>query len=146
MASLIITATKTTPRILLFNQQTRDAPTLARALHATLSEALSSQTPFTHCIFTTNVTYKDSGYKADLISVNTNSQDVQVLKVQKELASVWSELDPSAAVSVAGTIEEAIGEAKQVVEKSGQEGMVLITGSLHLVGGALEVLEGTGSG
>jgi folylpolyglutamate synthase len=129
---------------LIFNQQTRDAPSLARALHATLSEALSSQTPFSHCIFTTNVTYKESGYKADLISVNTNSQDVQVLKVQKDLASVWSELDPSATVSVAGTIEEAVSEVRKVVGESDAEGMVLITGSLHLVGGALEVLEGTG--
>jgi folylpolyglutamate synthase len=139
------TATDTKPQILIFNQQTRDAPTLARALHSTLSEVFSSHTPFTHCIFTTNVTHKGSGYKADLISVNTNSQDVQVLRVQRELASVWAELDPSAIVSVAETIEEAVGEARRVVDESGDEGMVLITGSLHLVGGALEVLEGTGA-
>jgi folylpolyglutamate synthase len=131
------------PRILIFNQQTRDASALANALYETLSAALSSKTPFSHCIFTTNVTFKEAGYKPDLIALNTNSQDVKAYKVQKELAAVWSELDPSAKVSVVGTIEEAVDAAKKTADNSG-EGLVLITGSLHLVGGAFDVLESRG--
>jgi folylpolyglutamate synthase len=126
----------------MFNQQTRDAPALARALHNTLSTALSSRTPFTHCIFTTNVTFKEAGYKPDLVSVNANAQEVKAFTVQKELSSVWKELDPQSNVSVAGTIEEAITATEQIAKESGEDIMVLITGSLHLVGGALEVLEG----
>ncbi|KAF2434982.1 FolC bifunctional protein [Tothia fuscella] len=139
-----ISTSKPIPRILIFNQQTRDAPALATALHDTLSKALSSERPFTHCIFTTNVTFKDSGYKADLISINSNSQDVKVQKVQKELANVWSEIDPSAIVKTTATIEEAIEDAKVLAQRNGGEIMVLVTGSLHLVGGALEVLESGG--
>jgi folylpolyglutamate synthase len=129
---------------LIFNQQTRDAPGLASALHETLSTALSSESPFTHCIFTTNVTFKDTSYKPDVIAINTNSQDVKALKVQKELAAVWSQLDPAAQVSVVGTIEEAVDAAKKTADESGGEVMVLVTGSLHLVGGAFDVLESRG--
>jgi folylpolyglutamate synthase len=129
--------------MLIFNQQTRDAPALAKALYETLSSALSSKTPFTHCIFTTNVTFKEAGYKPDLLALNTNSHEVKAFKVQKELAAVWSELDPSSMVSVVGTIEEAVDAAKKAAGVYGQ-GMVLITGSLHLVGGAFDVLENLG--
>jgi folylpolyglutamate synthase len=126
-------------RILIFNQQTRDASTLARKLFATLSTSLYSTAPFTHAIFTTNVTFKSAGYKPDLVSLNTNSSDVATLKVQNELAEMWAKIDPAAEVKVTGTIEEALDTAREAL--GGKEGLVLITGSLHLVGGAIEVLQ-----
>jgi folylpolyglutamate synthase len=129
-------------RILIFNQQTRDAATLARQLFATLSTSLNSKSPFTHAIFTTNVTFKDSGYKPDLVSNNTNSSDIDTLKVQNELAEMWATIDSVADVKVTGTIEEALGLARQALGKKG--GLVLVTGSLHLVGGAIEVLQSEG--
>jgi folylpolyglutamate synthase len=136
------------PRILIFNQQTRDASALARALYTTLQSSLSTSTsPFTHAIFTTNQTFNE-GFKPDLISMNTNKADVDTLAVQRALAATWSEIDPSAEVSVVKTIEETIAQSRKVAAlwKDVQEGddsevMVLITGSLHLVGGALDVLE-----
>jgi len=136
------------PRILIFNQQTRDASALARALYATLQSSLSTTTsPFTHAIFTTNQTFNE-GFKPDLVSMNTNKVDVNTLAVQRALASTWSEIDPSAEVSVVKTIEEAIGQSRKIAatwsngQKEEDNGvMVLITGSLHLVGGALDVLE-----
>lgn len=132
-------------RILIFNQQTRDAASLARALFKTLSEVLGPK-PFSHVIFTTNITFKALGYKPDLIAVNNNDQDVQTMRVQKELARVWIELDRDAETQVTPTIEEAVEIARRVAEQfeDRNNGMVmcLITGSLHLVGGALEVLEG----
>lgn len=135
------------PQILIFNQQTRDGIGLARALFNTLSTVLGSK-PFTHVIFTTNVTFKDVGYKPDLVAMKNSTEDVRTLKVQKELASVWAELDPEANIKVAATIEDAINEAwivtKQVDAKEINETIVFITGSLHLVGGALEILEGSG--
>lgn len=135
---------KGTPRILIFNQQTRDATGLARALFKTLSEALGPK-PFTHVIFTTNITFKELGYKPDLIAVNNNDEDVRTMRIQKELARVWTELDGDAEIQVTATIEEAVEIARGVAKQSDdrKDGMVmcLVTGSLHLVGGALEVLE-----
>jgi folylpolyglutamate synthase len=136
------------PRIMIFNQQTRDANALAKALYAALQTGITSgsSSPFTHVIFTTNQTFS-KGYKPDLVSINTNQQDVDTLAVQKALAQTWSEIDSSAEVHVLKTIEEAIGTARSVAHSwskdagADAEVMVLITGSLHLVGGALEVLE-----
>ena len=134
-------------RILIFNQQTRDAGALARALYGTLQSSLATATsltsPFTHAIFTPNVTFS-SGYAADMVSLNTNAADVDNLSVQRTLANTWAELDPSTSVKVVRSIEEAIGIAREIAVAEESEVLALITGSLHLVGGALEVLETTG--
>ncbi|KNG46264.1 FolC bifunctional protein [Stemphylium lycopersici] len=136
------------PRILIFNQQTRDAGALAKGLHAALQSGITSgsTSPFTHVIFTTNQTFSE-GYKPDLVAINTNQQDVDSLAVQKALASTWSEIDSTAEVHVFRTIEEGVTTARSVARDYAKnagpdaEVMVLVTGSLHLVGGALEVLE-----
>jgi folylpolyglutamate synthase len=136
------------PRILIFNQQTRDANELARTLYTALQTGVVGGTtsPFTHAIFTTNQTFS-KGYKVDLVSINTNKQEVDALTVQKALAQTWSDIDSSAEVHVMRTIEEAIGKARSVARSWAEEAgpqaeiMALVTGSLHLVGGALEVLE-----
>lgn len=136
------------PRILIFNQQTRDASALARVLYTALQSSISSAStsPFTHVIFTTNQTFS-RGYKADLVSMNTNQQEVDTLAVQKALANTWSEIDGSAEVHVLRTIEEAVATARAIAREYANaagpdaEVMALVTGSLHLVGGALEVLE-----
>ena len=126
-------------RILIFNQQTRDASTLARRLHDTLAAALNDQRPFTHAIFCPNTTYTDAGYKPDLVSMNTNKDDVNSLRVQHDLAKTYDEIDPEATVHVLGSIEEAISRAREIAGQAKTE--VLVTGSLHLVGGFIEVLE-----
>jgi folylpolyglutamate synthase len=141
---------KPTHRILIFNQQTRDANALARGLFNSLQAGLGSSDSklFPHVIFTTNQTF-NAGYKPDLVSINTNQQDVDALSVQKALAATWSEIDPSATVNVVKTIEDALHEARSVAKGWVEQGkgsgndevMVLITGSLHLVGGAIDVLE-----
>ncbi|KZF21844.1 folylpolyglutamate synthase [Xylona heveae TC161] len=144
-------ASQARTRILLFNQQKRDADALARALHTTLAEALGDERPFTHAVFCSNITFAQGGYKADLVSINTNSSEVTDLTVQNQMAQTWSALDPETNVVVRPTIEEAIAWVREVAagaskdtaqqEKENQEVMVLVTGSVHLVGGVLEVLE-----
>ncbi|EOD43799.1 putative folylpolyglutamate synthase protein [Neofusicoccum parvum UCRNP2] len=136
------------PRVLIFNQQTRDAAALARALHAALSAGIGARRPFTHAVFTTNLTFQETGYKPDLVSMNTNADEVEKLAVQDALAKTWLEIDPETDVKVVKTIEEAVKFARDVAAKAaaghqgqGDEVKVLITGSLHLVGGALEVLD-----
>ena len=150
-------------RILLFNQQTRDAAALAGALHAALDDVLpraatadaggagNSKAPlFDHALFSTNITFAADGsnaskpayYKPDLVSINTSTSDVEKLTVQKGLAEKWSALDAGCNVAVMGTIEQAVGavRGRARAEEDG-ELVVLVTGSLHLVGGVLEVLE-----
>lgn len=62
---------------------------------------------------------------------------------QRVFAERWSTLDPSANVMLIPTIEEAINKARSLVDTTEGEQKVqaLITGSLHLVGGALGILE-----
>lgn len=133
-------------RILILNQQTRDAGSLARRLHETLASAMQDAKPFTHAVFCVNKTHKD-GYKADLVSINTDQRAVRDLEVQNALARTWESIDPGCAVDVVGSIEEAVGRAREIAAKrEGREGReegvdVLVTGSLHLVGGLIDVLE-----
>ncbi|KAL4869420.1 hypothetical protein BDV12DRAFT_167736 [Aspergillus spectabilis] len=146
-SSLKATATKKL-RVLIFNQQTRDSNALAQALFDTLKTALESETPFTHVLFCTNVTYKQAGYRPDLVSMNTDGAAVEKLQVQKGLAEKWNSIDPSAEVKVYGTIEEAVDYTRDLALKEqgrieGDEApiMTFVTGSLHLVGGFLDVIE-----
>ncbi|TKA64445.1 hypothetical protein B0A49_04252 [Cryomyces minteri] len=133
---------RTSKRILIFNQQTRDAAALARALHSTLVAALDDERPFTHAVFCTNTTFTETGFKPDLVSVNANASDVESLSVQRGLAETWAKIDQEAEVKVMRTIEEAVAFARKEGDATNEdEVLVLITGSLHLVGGALEVLE-----
>jgi folylpolyglutamate synthase len=144
-------------RILIFNQQTRDASALVKALHDALVAGIRSgpseidvSKTFSHVIFCTNKTYT-TGYKPDLVSMNTNQADVDELAVQKALAKAWSEIDPDASVSIHSSIEDALQDARRQARnwrlEAGEnvlatfETPVLITGSLHLVGGAIDVLE-----
>lgn len=142
-------------RVLLFNQQTRDAPALARALHEALAAALPGRATddgdealFAHALFSTNVTYAAGAYKPDLLSINTSAEDVGALSVQTELARTWQALDGEGCrVEVLATVQEAVASVRALAaaaaaaEDKDGEVLVLVTGSLHLVGGVLEVLE-----
>lgn len=55
-------------------------------------------------------------------------------------SGIWKGLDPKATISSEPTIEAALNLAKSMGRDHG--GMdVLVTGSLHLVGGALNILQ-----
>lgn len=85
--------------------------------------------------------------------MNTSEAAVGRLEVQRGLAETWRGVDAETVVVVRGSIEEAVGWCRDVagLGMEGEEGegkdevMVLVTGSVHLVGGFLEVLE-TGKG
>ncbi|KAI9682057.1 MAG: Folylpolyglutamate synthetase [Caeruleum heppii] len=173
----------TPPRILIFNQQTRNAPLLARHLHSTLRTSLNTSNPFTHALFTTNQPFasppspssssstaapKITGFTPDLLSTNTNADEVDSLKVQRGLVDAWGEIEmemkrkgemegvKGTEMRVTRSIYEAAEKVRRVareweVEMEGKkmmggegvgEVMVLVTGSVHLVGGFLEVLDG----
>ena len=131
-------------RILLFNQQTRDANALAKALHKTLASALKDEQPFTHAVFCTNTTFQKEGYRPELVNMNTSKEAVDALEVQRGLAETWREMGGEAVVEVKKSIEEAVEWCRDVAAEGKEEVMVLVTGSVHLVGGFLEVLETSG--
>ena len=126
-------------RYLIFNQQTRDADALATALHQTLVEALKDEVPFTHVIFCTNTAFTSTS-SPDLIDTNANADDVLDLKVQKQLARTWEAIVPNCHVEVVRTIEEAVKRVRDDAAAD-TEVTALVTGSLRLVGGFLEVID-----
>ena len=188
------------PRILLFNQQTRDANPLLSTLHSLVSRLLITRYPFTHAIFCSNITTAGQGFRPDMINQNQSEQEIKRLDVQVRLAERWGELQEAAAarkiegkdegvdgnlkgerdgsldlegkrgkdghghgyeygmawrerVWVCASIEEGIAKCREVIRNtsrravdgdedvSEEKGKVLATGSVHLVGGVLEVLE-----
>ncbi|BFZ65382.1 Folylpolyglutamate synthetase [Saitoella coloradoensis] len=128
-------------RVLVFNQQTRNATDLLTTLYTTIRTTLSTPTDpiFDTVIFCTNVTFKASGYKGDLLSINTSADDVKALTVQHELRGTWEKLGAGGDVHVCGTIEEAVGVVRGVEAEGGKQ--VFVSGSLHLIGGVLVVLD-----
>ncbi|KAL1747664.1 Mur ligase [Schizophyllum fasciatum] len=104
-------------------------------LHEREGESVASF--FDHVIFCANVTYADGGFKGDLTTKAIPESDLAELKTQQQLASAWRELAPDFPadnVHVLPSIEHAV----KIVRSSGAS-QVLVTGSLHLVGGVIEV-------
>lgn len=74
----------------------------------------------------------------DFVNRNSDPAAVSSLQVQNQYSVLWQSLNPECHVAVAPTVEEAINLARQI----GKQGMqTLVTGSFHLVGGALFILE-----
>ncbi|CAF3448742.1 unnamed protein product [Fusarium graminearum] len=130
------------PRVMIFNQQGRSEATefLESVFKATKRDG---QPAFDHVIFCTNVTYAESGYKRDFVNHQFDPAEIDKMIVQQRFAKKWTALDPSATVKVMPTIEQSIDYARHIGEDlpEGETVQALITGSLHLVGGALGILE-----
>jgi len=80
----------------------------------------------------------------DFVNHQHDPEAISKLTAQRSFAEKWASLDPSAKVSVAASIEEAIERVRHLTldVKDGETMQVFITGSLHLVGGALTIIEG----
>ena len=75
----------------------------------------------------------------DLVSINTNAADVEELKVQLGLEKAWKEHCPYPTQShVCASIEDAISLVYNLHLDKVQ---IFVTGSLHLIGGLLVVLD-----
>ncbi|CAK5275491.1 unnamed protein product [Mycena citricolor] len=101
----------------------------------------SVETFFDQVIFCTNVTYVDGGFKGDLTSLAIPQSDLTELKTQHQLAAAWSALAPgfpAANIHVLPSIEHAVNAVRKL-ESEQEQLSVLVAGSLHLVGGAIEV-------
>jgi folylpolyglutamate synthase len=75
-------------------------------------------------------------HPTDLTSAAMSTTDNFNLKTQREIEAAWNKLVPtySGTVHVLPSIEDAVEEARKTLNVS-----VLVTGSLHLVGGVIEV-------
>ncbi|KAF7559376.1 hypothetical protein G7046_g4772 [Stylonectria norvegica] len=127
------------PRIMIFNQQGR----AEAALDFLESIHKATRPPFTHVIFCTNVTHATTGYKRDFVNHQFDPMEIEKMTVQRSFADKWTAMAPDAKVMAMPTIEQSIDYARLVGDglKDGEKAQVFITGSLHLVGGALEILE-----
>ncbi|KAL6862971.1 Folylpolyglutamate synthetase [Amphichorda felina] len=135
------------PRVMIFNQQGRSEAVdfLEFIFRAAKREGKPA---FDRVIFCTNVTYAETGYKRDFVNHQFDPSEIREMIAQRRFADKWASLDPAADIQVLPTIEDAINSARDMGKQLGQEeknGSVkvdaFVTGSLHLVGGALGILE-----
>lgn len=137
----------TGPRVLIFNQQGRaEAVDFLESVFAANRKAAPSPTEaqsFDHVVFCTNVTYAKTGYKRDFVNNQVDPKEIAGMVAQRRFADKWAALDPRADVRVIPTIQEALDYARSLGDGLEGDGAVqaYITGSLHLVGGALGILE-----
>ena len=73
-------------------------------------------------------------------SADRNLKHRFVPEIQEHYAEIWKSLDPEAKISSERTIEDALDRARKVGDPNNNI-QALITGSLHLVSGALCLLE-----
>lgn len=100
------------------------------------------ETFFDHVVFCTNVTYADGGFKGDLTTHAIDENDLSQLKTQQDLASAWTSLVPTFSktnVHVLPSVEHAIKIVRGLNNHGKENVDVLVAGSLHLVGGVIEV-------
>ncbi|CZR56050.1 related to folylpolyglutamate synthase [Phialocephala subalpina] len=144
-------ADKPEPRVLIFNQQGhRESMELMEDLFA----STKGRSKFDHVIFCPSVPPASSTRK-DHVNFQTDLEAVASLTVQQKFADRWRELDSSqeTTITVLHSLEEAFeyvkriethdnSEAGQEIAGERQKARVFITGSIHLVGRALGMLEG----
>lgn len=131
---------------MIFNQQGRiEAIDFLQPICNALKRDDDDKPSFDHVIFCTNVTYAQTGYKRDFVNNTIDPSEVEKLTVQHSFAEKWSSIDPKSKVVVLPTIEDALNYARGVAEAApeGEVVQAYVTGSLHLVGGALGILEET---
>ncbi|MCJ1248446.1 Folylpolyglutamate synthetase, partial [Trapelia coarctata] len=123
------------PHILIFNHQSqRDGDALLRSLFNSLQ---INNIRMQHAIFSTNTLHNNGVERADFVNHNRNPA-MKALQDQHHYGALWQSFDPDCHIKIAPTVEEAVELAREV----GMQGMqTLITGSFHLVGAALCVLD-----
>ncbi|WVR05827.1 hypothetical protein IAU60_002852 [Kwoniella sp. DSM 27419] len=92
---------------------------------------------FDSVVFCTNVTYTDGHFKSDLDAKAIDPNDLSQLATQRALRDAWLKLNPSFDAERAHAVA-SIQHAVKIVRDLGEK-RVLVAGSLHLVGGVMEV-------
>ncbi|TBU49597.1 FolC bifunctional protein [Dichomitus squalens] len=137
-------------RVLIFNCTSgRSGKAFLGAMLARAAEQLqkhglteAADALFDQVVFCANVTYADGTFKGDITTVALSTDDKLYLKTQHELADTWSSLVPSFPkdnVHVLPSIEHAVNVVRKLNVSGDKPVDVLVAGSLHLVGGVIEV-------
>ncbi|KIW71825.1 hypothetical protein PV04_00057 [Phialophora macrospora] len=123
------------PRMVIFSQvsEERDGRSLLRAL-ATALERNEIRSP--EMVFTTYQERRDGKVRFDK---TLKAPDISLADLPKQYCSLWESIQPAASTRFVPSIEEALELADRVSFQRGSL-QVLVTGSLHLVGGALHLL------
>ncbi|OQE07845.1 hypothetical protein PENVUL_c012G03401 [Penicillium vulpinum] len=122
-------------RVLIFSHfsEERDGVALVRYLARAFSDC---NLRFDHVIFTT---YQEREDGTTRIDKTLKSPETPFPDLCTQYSILWKDLHPYATISIEPTIEGAIKAAKQLsVDQGGMQ--TLVTGSLHMVGGALKLL------
>lgn len=117
--------------VLLFNQQDRDAVQLLAHLVAAVGRETGRGGVFHGALFTRN----DQAPPAGGAAADTSMQD--------QAAAAMAVLAPGCEMRVLSNVDDAVAEARRMAgpPAHGTKPKVLVTGSLHLVGGVLRALE-----
>lgn len=115
---------------LIFNQQERNAGDLLRILMETIELRTGRSDVIKTAIFTRNEQLP-----------RTEEEGERDLSVQEFAADTMRELQPQCHVEIHNNIQEAVASARAVEQSTGRKPHVLVTGSMHLVGGVLLDLE-----
>ncbi|CAD6885235.1 unnamed protein product [Tilletia controversa] len=107
-----------------------------------------ARTFFSDVIFCTNTTFRAGRSAGDLTSKAVDPADLSALTVQRDLSDAWRELvgsspEEGSRVHVLPSIEDAMVLARE--GERGEDTDVLVSGSLHLVGGVMAHLQEEGA-
>ncbi|TFA98296.1 hypothetical protein CCMA1212_009921 [Trichoderma ghanense] len=119
------------PLVLVFNQQERNITQLLEDFVGTCRREAGREDVFRYALFTRNeIARPGDGEERDVL-------------VQEQAADKMRGLMPGCEVRVFDNTTDAVAEARRLVRgrDGGEKGKVLVTGSLHLVGSVLQVLE-----
>ncbi|KAJ3057376.1 Folylpolyglutamate synthetase [Rhizophlyctis rosea] len=124
-------------RVLMFNcTNSRDGLVLLKSL-VTLH---NSDLPFAHIIFCSNDLYSKTTKVQNTDTMNYTVHKDPELKVQKELSAQWDQLSGRKAEEGLVSVLPSISDAVELLGRMEGNLDVLVTGSLYLVGGTLNVL------
>ncbi|KAL3958738.1 hypothetical protein ACCO45_006900 [Purpureocillium lilacinum] len=117
---------------LVFNQQERDASELLKSFLASVRQETGGRGDvFSHALFTRNDHSRPP------------PGEVVDLSVQDAAEAMMRRLVPDCQTQTMTSIEDTVAEARRIAgqQRTGSKPKVLVTGSLHLVGGILRALE-----
>ncbi|KAI0483109.1 FolC bifunctional protein [Xylariaceae sp. FL0804] len=136
-------------KVLLFNQQDRDAAKLLggflEALRRRCPAGVPLESLFELAVFSTNE-LESSSSSTSLPSSSTDQPARRDLSVQEAAAAAWRSLCPRTPALVVDNVGDAVRKIREMAASKEEEGeaipvVVLATGSLYLVGSLLRTLE-----
>ncbi|KAI1282861.1 FolC bifunctional protein [Xylaria sp. FL0933] len=131
--------------ILLFNQQDRDAAQLVRGLLEDIKACVSISPDRGEIPFFTQAIFSRNDPTPRVISRDTGkeTEPERDLSVQRAAAGALRAISPTTIISIKDNVADAVALVRAIaIHKRGDDRIkVLVTGSLHLVGAVLRILE-----